>query len=173
MMAHLLEKLTDRFIDNGIIRSEDKELYTYGLQQGIIMIVNIFTTVLIGFLFGIVWQSIVFMLSYFPLCSFAGGYHAKTQLRCYLLSIVLTSAVFWAIKFIPWTNFMIWNLTLASGMIILTLSPVEDNHKPLDEKEVHVYQKWTIGLLLTNLCFIFLAMSFKINLLGVSQLEYL
>jgi accessory gene regulator B len=156
MMIQLIDKVAEQFIDNDIINGEDKELYTYGLQQGLIMIANILTTLFIGFLFGMLWQSIVFMIAYFPLRSFAGGYHAKTQLRCYILSIILTSIVLLVIKFIPWTNFMIWSLALIAGIIILILAPVEDSNKSLDEMEVRVYKKWTVIILLIELVFIVL-----------------
>ncbi|WP_069998703.1 accessory gene regulator ArgB-like protein [Cellulosilyticum sp. I15G10I2] len=165
-MTHLFERITDLFIHNGIISSEDKELYTYGLQQGLIIIANILTTLFIGLLLGMVWQSIVFMLSYIPLRSFAGGYHAKTQFKCYMLSIVLTTAVLLVIKLIPWTNFMIWSLALAAGTIILVFAPVANSNKPLNELEVNVYKKWTIIILLVELFFILLTMIFEMYEIG-------
>ncbi|WP_069998706.1 accessory gene regulator ArgB-like protein [Cellulosilyticum sp. I15G10I2] len=165
-MTHLFERITDLFIHNGIINSEDKELYTYGLQQGLIIIANILTTLFIGLLLGMVWQSIVFMLSYIPLRSFAGGYHAKTQFKCYMLSIVLTTAVLLVIKLIPWTNFMIWGLALSAGMLILIFSPLGDSNKPLDKIEISIYKRWTIIILLVEVCIVLLTVILSLYQIG-------
>lgn len=140
-MNGFIEKYTDKLIAKEIIKSEDKDLYTYGFQQGLIILANILTTILIGFIFGMIWQSVVFMMAYIPLRSFAGGFHAKTPIRCYLYSIVLTSAVLSAVKFIPWSDFMVIGLALVAGIIIFLLAPVADSNKPLDQNEVVVYKK--------------------------------
>ena len=142
-MTKIIERYTKKLIANGIIKSEDKELYAYGFHQGLIIIANILTTILVGFIFGMIWQSIVFMMAYIPLRSFAGGFHAKTQLRCYVYSVILTATVLLAVRFILWTNFTTIGLALALGVIIFTLAPVEDKNKPLDKKEFTVYRKRT------------------------------
>jgi len=162
----LLNRITDRLIVNGAIRAEERELYEYGLQQGLLILINMFTTVTIGFLLKMVWQSILFMIIYIPLRSFAGGYHAKTQSRCYFFSILLTASVLLAIKLIPGTNFNIIGLALAAGIIIYALAPVEDANKPLDETEAAVYKKWTRVILAVELCTMLLMVVLGVN--GVS-----
>jgi accessory gene regulator B len=150
-MVKLFDKLADQLIANNTINQEDKELYTYGLQQGSLIIINILTTILIGLMFQMVWQSVLFMLAYIPLRSYAGGYHASTQLKCYLLSILLNVLVLLTIKFIPWTNFIILGITLLAATIILLLAPVEDSNKPLDDMEVKVYKNRTRILLICEI----------------------
>jgi len=166
MAMNLLDRITERLIVNGAIRAEERELYEYGLQQGLLIIVNMLTTIAIGFLFKMVWQSILFMIVYIPLRSFAGGYHAKTQSRCYFFSILLTASVLLAIKLIPGTNFNIIGLALAAGIIIYALAPVEDANKPLDETEAAVYKKWTRVILAVELCTMLLMVVLGVN--GVS-----
>lgn len=163
---NLLNKITDRLIVNEAIRAEERELYEYGLQQGLLIIVNMLTTIVIGFLFKMVWQSILFMVVYIPLRSFAGGYHAKTQSRCYFFSILLTASVLLAIKLIPGTNFNVIGLALTAGIIIYVLAPVEDANKPLDETETAVYKKWTRVILAVELCTMLLMVVLRVS--GVS-----
>lgn len=139
----LSQRLTNSLISNEIIDAEDKELYLYGFKQGFIILLNIFTTLLIGIAFEMIWQSIIFMISYIPLRSFAGGYHAKTQLRCYLFSTMLISAALWGIKQIPWTSFIGLIVSVVAGMIVFFLAPVEDSNKPLNPKEEVVNRKRT------------------------------
>ena len=89
MKIDLSGKIAESLTNSGVITTEDRELYEYGLHHGLLMIINLLTTVVIGLLFKMVWQSFVFMIAYIPLRTYAGGYHAKTQFRCYLLSIVI------------------------------------------------------------------------------------
>lgn len=126
-------------MSNNIVNSEDKELYTYGLRQGALMLLNILTILIVGKIFGMMWQSVVFMVTYIPLRTYAGGYHARTQLKCYISSVVLIVAVLLAIRFIPWTNLIMITISIISGLIIYILSPMEDSNKPLDAAEVKVY----------------------------------
>lgn len=151
MSTHVLDKIIAKLIQSGSIRDEDKELYAYGLQQGLFIILNILTTLLIGQVCGMFWQSLLFMAIYLPLRSFAGGFHAKTPTLCYLYSIILTSAVLLAIRFIPWTNYICLGLAVLSGAGILILSPVEDSNKPLDKLEITVYKNRTRIILIAEL----------------------
>jgi len=141
MQVKIIQRVTDELVSNKIIAPEDRELYTYGLQQGALMLLNILTILFVGRMFGMLWQSVVFMITYIPLRTYAGGYHARTQLGCYISSVVLIVAMLLVIKFIPWTNFILITISIISGLIIYILSPVEDSNKPLDSTEVKVYGK--------------------------------
>lgn len=143
MVLGLTQKVVNQLIENGTIREEDKELYIYGLKQGLIIILNILTTIGIGFIFGMVWQSILFMVTYIPLRTYAGGFHAKKQINCYLFSIAITVIMLLVIKFIPQTDFIILGIALIAGSLILILAPIEDANKPLDKTEILVFRKRT------------------------------
>ena len=162
---------------NDNIKEEDKELYKYGLRQGIFIIINLLTTILLGFIFKSVWQAVIFMIAYPPLRVYAGGYHTKTQFRCYIFSIFLTIAVIYANKYIPGTSLFIIINTLISCIIVFSLSPVEDPNKPLDRVEKVVYRKRSLYVLLFEVSLIalllivgyeFVASSISISLLALS-----
>lgn len=143
MQGKIIQRVTDELVLNKIIDSEDSELYTYGLQQGALILLNILTILIVGKMFGMLWESVIFMVTYIPLRTYAGGYHVRTQLGCYISSVVLIVAVLLGISFIPWTNFIIITIFIISGLIIYILSPGEDINKPLDSEEVKVYGKRT------------------------------
>lgn len=140
-MYGVCEKATDLMVQNEIISSEDREIYAYGLRQGFILLINIFTALLIGFVFNKTTETTVFLASYIPLRIYAGGYHARTQIGCYIFSIVMIISVLLATEFILWTNFICITISIVSALIIYTLSPVEDMNKPLDVAEVKVYRR--------------------------------
>lgn len=139
----MIKKMTSYLIVNGIIEDEEKEIYSYGLHQGLLIIINIATTLFIGFLFKQVWEIIVFMIAYIPLRTYGGGYHAKTELRCYFLSVALIIASLLLIKFIPITKMSVLALSSISGVVVYILAPVEDKNKILNDTENKIYRRKT------------------------------
>lgn len=167
MQGKIIQIVTDELVSNKIIDPEDSELYTYGLQQGALMLLNIFTILIVGKIFGMLWESVVFMVTYIPLRTYAGGYHARTQLKCYISSVVLIVAVLLGIRFIPWTNLIIIMISIISGLIICILSPVEDINKPLDATEKKVYRKKARIILAFELSIIILLIVTRQNIVAM------
>lgn len=147
MFKDLSERITEWLFENGAAPKEDKEIYRYGIQQGVISLLNLGTTMVIGMVFGKLLESVLFLVAYIPLRSFAGGYHAKTAVRCYFFSIVMMSAVLWVMRCVPYSGLICGCLTAISGTMIWFLVPVEDRNKPLDDVEKKVYGKRARGIL--------------------------
>ncbi|HIZ76103.1 MAG TPA: accessory gene regulator B family protein [Firmicutes bacterium] len=141
MIASFCAKVCDYFVTIGVIESGKKDLYIYGLHQGIVMFFNIITTLLVGCILGMVWQSIVFLLAYIPIRSYAGGYHAKTPVRCYCISVILITATLLAMKYVTLTPATCWGGILGSSALIFILAPIEDKNKPFTPAEKKVFQK--------------------------------
>lgn len=121
--------------------SEDKEVYRYGIQQGLNLTLNILTTIAIGVLCGMVYPSVLFLICYMPLRSFCGGYHAKTHLRCYIYSVIMITSILLVTKYAAFNIVLSEVLVLISLIIILLLAPVEDENKKLDSVEKGVFRK--------------------------------
>lgn len=120
------------------------------MNQGLSILLNVVTTLGIGLLFGTVLQLVVFMVAYIPLRSYAGGYHARTPVRCYAVSVMMLIMVSIFTKYIAITNWCCWILIIMSMVLIIFLSPIADKNKPLDEIEVKVYKKRAILIALTE-----------------------
>lgn len=132
-------RITDSLVNAGAVPVEDKALYEFGIRQGIFLVINIATALLIGLFMGMVWQCIIFLLAYNPIRSYAGGYHAGTPMKCYLLSIPVMFAVLLGIRLIPWSGVIIIISIICSGIIVSLLAPVEDANKPLNQMETKVF----------------------------------
>lgn len=163
MFSKLSGKITEQLIENGTIDSENKEIYSYGVEQTFVILMNIVTTLFIGICFGMLWQSIIFMIIYLPLRSFAGGYHASTVFRCYIFGMVLTITYLFINKYVSETNLIIITLIVIASLMILILAPVETSNKPLDHTELSVYKKRTRILLLSDICIITILLAFDLN----------
>lgn len=149
-MELVFGRFVDLLIRNQVVPTEDKAIYVYGFQQGCIILLNILTTIGIGVLFSRVIESVVFLLVYMPLRSYAGGYHAKTPLQCYLFSVFMMIVVLWMIGLPIWSGIAIAvSMVIAIG-IIFYFAPVAAPNKPLSQNEIQVYKKVTyriVGIL--------------------------
>jgi len=116
------------------------------------MVINVLTFILIGYFLGMLWHSIIFMMSYIPFRTYAGGYHASTELRCYVLSCSLITIVLIGIKNIPWNGYVCLLMSLLAAIIVIWLAPVEALNKPLREPERTIYRKKSRILLFILLC---------------------
>ena len=141
MFAKLAERVTEELESNKKIKSEDRELYQYGIEQGIMILLNMITALVIGLIFHCLFYVVIFSAAFIPLRTYSGGFHAKTSLMCYVLS-VLTLVVFCIlIKVLCFPNILWIIISIMCSIIILVLSPVETENKPLDKMEVKVYRK--------------------------------
>lgn len=155
-MPNVTEELIKGLVSSELIKSEDSSLYQYGLQQGLFMFLNFFTTVIVGLIFGMLWQSVLFSLVYMPLRMNAGGYHARTPLRCYVFSTALIFAVLSVIRLVSQSRLICGIIAVAGAAVIFALAPVGDANKPLDKIEQKVYREracLTLGFWLITLLF--------------------
>ncbi len=165
-MEVLTQKLISSLIDNNIIKKEDAEIYSYGLKQMIFIALNLITTIFIGLIFNKMFEVILFMVTYIPIRVYAGGYHARTKLKCYIFSVLMLISVCYILKLDLLKSYLsIGILAIISSAIILYLAPIEDKNKTLDEIEIKVYKKRTIRNLVIILIVLCTTLIFnKINL---------
>lgn len=148
MFSKTADFLARNFQKNNIITSEQYEICRFGLQQGMMIILNIVSTIIIGFVLKAFWYAILFMILFVPLRSNAGGIHAKTTARCYWYSVIWMIAVLWVVKNAEFNLYACIIPFSISSIIILIFSPIEDINKPLDDIERVVYRKRSFFLTL-------------------------
>ena len=142
MIRKAAKAITRDLVKINLISEQDEDIYLYGIKQFLDLIVNFFSTVVIGLFFNMVWQSIVFSIVYIPLRRYAGGYHAPNPNICYLLSTTLIVISLFAIKQIKVTWQIFLSITIISIILIFIKAPVESRNKPLDIKEKEVYKRY-------------------------------
>ena len=142
------------------LTDEDKEIYLFGLIQGVIFLLNTFTALCIGMILNMLIEVIIYLVCFIPIRIFAGGYHAKTQFRCYIMSTVTTFVALRLIKFLQISNSIFEIVVLIISIIIIwNLSPIEDDNKPLTKEEYRIYKikvRKLISIILGVLIFSFI-----------------
>ena len=93
---------------------------------------------------GMIWQGIIFVLSFMLLRKYAGGYHASTPLGCYLLTTLIITVALSVMKYFEISILIYLVLLMVSSVIVYMLTPVEAVNKELDKIEKIIYRKKTI-----------------------------
>ena len=141
MFASTSEKIVGKLEQQHIIPTEQHVIYQYGMNQALNTILNILTFMIIGMLFHMVVETVIFTVGYIPFRIYAGGFHAKTPRRCWILSGCMLVAALILISIAERFSFAFDILSVISEVLILMQMPVEDLNKPLDEMERHIYMK--------------------------------
>ena len=82
MIKIITNKINDWLKSKNVIDSGEEELLYYGISQIIINSVVICINLIIAFLLNEFVECIVFLVCFFFLRRYAGGYHAKTAISC-------------------------------------------------------------------------------------------
>ncbi len=144
------EQIIKRLIDLEIVDEEDRELYVFGIREFFSLLCSFSLTLVIGILMNLVLESIVFTCAYLPVRIYAGGYHAPTQGRCYVLSLAMVVIALLVIGHADLPGHASMIVIVISSIFIYVLSPSEHKNKPLSETERRVY-KQRVGKILIGL----------------------
>ena len=168
MLQTFSEKFAKKLIQAEIIPESDADIYVFGCYQFGMMLLNIVTTIGLGILFRLFLPCVLLNLS------FAGGHHADSPVKCYVLSTLLIAALLAILKWVSVSLLAAWILILAASAVLLWLAPVETENNPLDETEVRVYRRRTrivLGIeLLAALLATLLHRNFLVTIIGFGLL---
>lgn len=146
-MRRIANYIADMLIQNGIVHKQNKEVYNFGIEQLLFMLLNFITALSIAGLAGMLLEGLIFMLTYLPLRKYAGGLHAKTRLQCYIGGMLFFVGILYFIKIFSWPNEQNIFLLIISSVIIFCFSPAENKAKKLSDFEKQVYRKKTLIVL--------------------------
>ncbi|MDR2571416.1 MAG: accessory gene regulator B family protein [Oscillospiraceae bacterium] len=135
-------KTCDWLMQNSRIDESKWEVYEYGLDKLYSTLLNIFIVSIIGILFGVFLQTLLFYIVYISLRVYAGGYHAKSPIICFFLSI---SVMVPSVASIHYYHYMVHSIVfyclLSFSIITLVISaPVDNKNKVLDSIEKKIYR---------------------------------
>ncbi|MCM1508446.1 MAG: accessory gene regulator B family protein [Ruminococcus flavefaciens] len=146
MFDNIAVHIVDKLIEYNTINSDDRDIYKFGINQIFTTLLNFTTIILIGLVIDSVKEAVFFFTAFIPLRIFAGGFHSRTPLRCYIYSSIITVAVLLAMRYINIPLLIYCLIYIVSSVIILFFAPVEDINKPLDDLEKKVYKNRTVKI---------------------------
>lgn len=122
---------------------EEQEIINYGLQQLKYNGICILFTCFIAFIIGVFFKGCIFLTAFIPLRMYAGGYHADSQKKCFLVSFLAMSLSFLIIKYTYFSKIVACIVGIVCLGIIWKLAPVSNDTKRLDKEEIQMYGRRT------------------------------
>lgn len=148
MLSKVCNKIVNLLIQNHIIQKDDREIYYFGLYQMISFIFNTITTLVIVSFFNMYIEGLLFCVFYYLLRCYGGGYHSKSVIVCYILSILLIIAVL-CITIKIKLSMLFLSIFVASFIFVFFVSPVETSTKNwMKKKKMFIREKQKLFLLL-------------------------
>ena len=142
--------MAKKLIEDGVLNEEGADIIEYGLDCMVNNLTGIGVTFIIVSVFESFWEAFLLCFMLFPLRKCAGGFHADTRGKCFLLStglLLLSCLLFFKLS---WTEYNYMIIVCISAGIIWNLSPIENENKRLDETERQVYRRRTRILLVAE-----------------------
>lgn len=161
-MIKLISSKVARILCKDEKHTDNYELYEYAIYIILSSAFHMATVIVLGLVFNLLTESLVFYLSFIAIRKFAGGYHAKTPTRCYLFSIVSNMIMFYLIKWLNGACTLFVYLFMMIGLFclveILLISPLDTENNPLTGQEKKMYRMLTsiitiLIFIISSLCF--------------------
>ena len=86
MLNSVSYKISDFFIHNGKIQSEDREVFAYGIRRLILNAFMMISFMCLGFITNKLLEIGFFLVFFIPLRKYAGGFHFDNSVICYVFS---------------------------------------------------------------------------------------
>lgn len=132
----------------GIIQEEDIDTCRYGLDVFISSVLEIASILLIAAFIGNFIEAVLLFTAFIPLRVYAGGYHADTKLKCYLISLGVYGVFTAIMNILPQGLYLVLSLSVAifSLIMVLVAAPVVHKNKTVNDIERKYYRKFSIWI---------------------------
>ena len=142
----------------GIIQEEDIDKCRYGLEVFISSVIDIASLLLVAVFVGNFFEIVLLFAAFIPLRIYAGGYHANTKLKCYLISVAVYILFTVIMYILPQELYLTVSVLcmLLSLMMVFTSAPIIHYNKSVNDIERIYYRKFSVVIVLTETVIILL-----------------
>lgn len=140
----MIEKISDYFAKyltrNSMIIQHDEVIYKFGVKVLFWHVSHILIVAILGAMMNKFCETLVFIILYSILRKYAGGYHAKSETKCLLCSLIVVIIVNVFSDFLlDKSKAFSTLLLLVSSAIIWKFAPVDNVNRQLSNKERNLY----------------------------------
>ncbi|MBQ7203282.1 MAG: accessory gene regulator B family protein [Eubacterium sp.] len=173
MINKLSAHLARTIVNQNKINPDDLELYHYGL---FIIISESFLALyclLIGIALHIIIQSIVFYFTFFILHRFAGGFHAKTEMHCQIITLSSFLFSMIGIKHSDYFDINVFIISFSICCILLLMfAPADTPQKKLNVLEKKRFKVLTFLVLVFFLSTLIILIKCHVNKTIISSMIF-
>ena len=164
MFHSIAENLADRFIRRDILDFQKREVSIYALE---VLILNggiLVTMLVVSFLLNAVGHYFIFVAVFCPLRMVAGGIHAKTGSRCFVLSngIYLLTIVLHKILLTRHLELELFIISIITIIAIYLTGPIERTGVTVSEKKREKHKTKLKIILTVNLLYLMITFFFRL-----------
>lgn len=160
MINHLSKSIALFFAKKNIISYDELDSYIYGFQIIFSTILNWSVIFLIMIYTSKFIETILYVCSILILRHHTGGYHAKTPIRCCILSVSAYILVLLVLNLSMSTNVMLCAIILLiiSLICILRFAPIAHKNNPVSDKSLKHHKKFSVlfSLLIALITIVFI-----------------
>ena len=135
MIKRLSQSLAKTIVNSGAGRNNSTAAIAFGLE---LIFTYLFGTAILMVISVLCRQPLawlVFLLGFAPLRTTAGGFHAKTQLSCFVVSSAIFLLSMIISFFLSWTTTVYLLVSTLTLILVLLVSPVEAINKKLTKEQ--------------------------------------
>ena len=161
-MNKVASKITEHLLLMDVIDQKDAAIYCYGLEVLLLSLLEIISILCLALLVGNFFETLFYFAAFISLRLFAGGYHASTRLRCYLLSLFVYGIFSWLLTNFPIEHRLLFSVVVAdfSVVMIFLFAPViyPNRYCGRSESEFLRNISWKIVLIemvVIDVCYLF------------------
>lgn len=136
------------------IKEDERELFEYGIFLVLSQIIYSFICLVCGAVLCCVKECVIFYISFMLVREYAGGFHASSEIRCFLISSIsiIASVSFIKVTAAKNTDILFITLFVLAVSVIALFSPIDTEEKPLTPNERKNFRKKSLIIL----CILFL-----------------
>lgn len=128
---------------NNIIIKQEEPIYIYGAELILNFLAAIVTFFLISIFFNQMFNTLIFITVFCVLRGCAGGYHASSFIKCYILSVSIFIILMLLNKYlsIDFKMALVWPLFLLGQLVLVLTAPSQNLVNPKTETEMKKNRK--------------------------------
>lgn len=142
-MDKLIDVIMEKLLSGGFVKEDEADIVRFGLELNIMKLIISAAMLAAAVVFRSAPAALVFMAVYPPLRSCCGGYHARTRIVCFILSMAVMSLVIAASRLMHGKASLIAGTAFAAAgvLLIILFAPVDTPNKPFDDIERKVFRR--------------------------------
>ncbi len=162
-LIYLTKHIAFILYENGIISKDEEDVYIYGAEVVLMSLATLISCILLGYIFGRLFEIAIFLVSYRLLRNYSGGYHAKTRFRCYLCSISICIIVLTLLNFLPidLKTHLCWMLMITMDCLLILFAPSQSIINPKTKDELKICKKKLLRILFLNNVLVIACINFE------------
>ncbi len=154
-------------VEENIIKNTNREEFVYAITLLLEKWITILTILIISVICSRLCPTIIFLISFFLLRKYTGGYHAKSFWQCYFTTIFTYLALIMSDALIIANQNIMFILLTGSVIVIIFFGTINHPNMDMNIKEITASKKVARLLVVTEVSFIWFAWKVGVNIIYI------